>query len=90
MSVDVDWLTVQGLVSSRNRLRWEHQSVNQKQHLLAAQELLQHVAPVALGELRESDLLGLDHLAELVQIRRRVDAVFQRLARTALISALGR
>ena len=50
-------LRVQGLVRCSDSLSWEHQAVDQKEYLLAAEELLQDVAPVALCELLECDLL---------------------------------
>ena len=53
---------VQSLICGCDRLRWEHESVDQEEHFLAREELLDHISPIALREVREVYLAAVDKI----------------------------
>ena len=56
---------LESLVGRCNRLRREHQSVDQEEHLLVAQKLLDHLFLVAFCELRKRDFV----VIEMIELR---------------------
>lgn len=73
---------MQSLIGGSDCLGRKHEAIDQEQYFLASEELLEHIAPVALCKLSEHDLLVLHH--PTVELSRLFDWLLTVLVRCTL------